>query len=324
MILSKQKLLQEAKNTGFRAEILEKVLLLMQLLSEFEFYPQIQNKLALKGGTALNLFYFDLPRLSVDIDLNYIGSAYRGIMLKEQEVIQKTMISICQKQGFYLDRNPKVHAGGKMIWRYPSVITQTGNLEIDLNYMFRTPLWPIEFKSSCTVASTQIHNIPVLNLHELSAGKLCALIDRHTGRDLFDTYHLLTQTTLDDKKLRLALVVYAGISRKNDLRKINADHIIFNLDELRNRLIPLLSQHTLNKIDSVKLWAEQLAIACRQAFHRFLPLVENEIEFLTRLLDFGEINASLLCNDVVQIENINNHPALKWSAENTKKQIKDW
>lgn len=61
MILSKQKLQQEAISTGFRAEILEKVFLLMDLLSEFETYPQIKNKLILKGGTALNLFYFNLP-----------------------------------------------------------------------------------------------------------------------------------------------------------------------------------------------------------------------------------------------------------------------
>ncbi len=319
MILSKKKLLQEAKNTGFRSEILEKVFLLMHLLSELELYPQTKNKLALKGGTALNLFHFDLPRLSVDIDLNYIGSSDRETMLQDREIITNTVISICQKQGLQLDRNPKVHAGGKMIWRYPSVVTQMGNLEIDLNYMYRTPLWPIEFKSSCRVGSLQINNIPLLNLHELSAGKLCALIDRHTGRDLFDAYHLLTQTMLDDKKLRLAFVAYAGMSRKKDFRKIKSDHIMFDLDELRNRLIPLLSQHKLSEIDSVKLWAEQLAAECQVALARILPLTESEIEFLTRLLDFGEIKPALLSNDAELINNINEHPALKWSAQNAMK-----
>ncbi|MES2218836.1 MAG: hypothetical protein V4501_10555 [Pseudomonadota bacterium] len=55
MIFSKEKLQQEAIATGFRTEILEKVFLLMDLLSEFSTYPSLKNKLALKGGTALNL-----------------------------------------------------------------------------------------------------------------------------------------------------------------------------------------------------------------------------------------------------------------------------
>ena len=37
-----------------------------------------KNRLVLKGGTALNLFFFDLPRLSVDIDLNYVGKLEGG------------------------------------------------------------------------------------------------------------------------------------------------------------------------------------------------------------------------------------------------------
>jgi predicted nucleotidyltransferase component of viral defense system len=62
-----------ARDTGFSADNLEKVLRLRELLTELYKHPFLQAKLALKGGTALNLFYFDLARLSVDIDLNYIA-----------------------------------------------------------------------------------------------------------------------------------------------------------------------------------------------------------------------------------------------------------
>ncbi len=54
--------------------MLEKSVRLLTLLNAFCEHPQLAGKLALKGGTALNLFLFDVPRLSVDIDLNYVGA----------------------------------------------------------------------------------------------------------------------------------------------------------------------------------------------------------------------------------------------------------
>src|SRR5260370_17878500 len=70
-----------AKATGFQADNLEKVLRLRELLNEFQRHSFLRGKLALKGGTALNLFYLGLKRLSVDIDLNYIGQVDRDGML---------------------------------------------------------------------------------------------------------------------------------------------------------------------------------------------------------------------------------------------------
>src|SRR5437879_13517075 len=119
MILSKQQLQREASSTGFKMEHLEKVFLLMDLLSDFATFPQLKNKIVLKGGTALNLFFFNLPRLSVDIDLNYIGNIDREAMLVDRPLIQSAIIGICERKGLTLDRNPNRHAGGKMVWRYP-------------------------------------------------------------------------------------------------------------------------------------------------------------------------------------------------------------
>ena len=84
MRISRESLQREAAATGFRAEILEKVIHLFSLLDGFQRHPFLQGKWALKGGTALNLFWFDVPRLSVDIDLNYIGEVEREAMLADR------------------------------------------------------------------------------------------------------------------------------------------------------------------------------------------------------------------------------------------------
>lgn len=320
MKISKEKLQLEAASTGFKMEHLEKVHMLMDLLADFASFPQLKDKIVLKGGTALNLFLFNLPRLSVDIDLNYIGSIDRETMLAERPVLEKTISAICERHSLTLDRNPNRHAGGKMVWRYPSALGQMGNLEIDLNFMYRIPLWPIELKSSCVVGTKQIHNIPILDPHELSAGKLAALIDRKTGRDLFDAYHLLTKTNLDMPKLRLALIVYSAISRKADLRQLTPQAISVDITDLNNRLLPLLRKSELSTMNGASNWAKHLVEECQKAFHHFLPLSDNEQDFLHQLLDNGMIKPELISDDLLLIDTIKNHPAVKWSAQQSKEK----
>lgn len=73
----------------------------------------MKGKLALKGGTALNLFVFDVPRLSVDIDLNYVGAADRENMLAERPKIEQAVHAVFARQGLTVRRMPTEHAGGK-------------------------------------------------------------------------------------------------------------------------------------------------------------------------------------------------------------------
>lgn len=58
MIVSRETLLKEAGTSGFRPEILEKVLYLLRLLDAIHRHPYLKDRLVLKGGTALNLFEF--------------------------------------------------------------------------------------------------------------------------------------------------------------------------------------------------------------------------------------------------------------------------
>ncbi len=67
MIFSPEEVLPIAESTGFRAEMIEKVLHLLNLLDKLNLHPILKGNWVLKGGTALNLFLFNLPRLSVDI-----------------------------------------------------------------------------------------------------------------------------------------------------------------------------------------------------------------------------------------------------------------
>jgi len=74
MKISQQMLASIVESTGFQINQVEKVIQLINLLNAINSHPFLKEKLVLKGGTALNLFIFNMPRLSVDIDINYIGT----------------------------------------------------------------------------------------------------------------------------------------------------------------------------------------------------------------------------------------------------------
>lgn len=115
MTLSRSDLEREAASTGFQAEPLEKIFRLLDLLQSLRSHPFLKGRFALKGGTALNLFLFDIPRLSVDLDLNYIGAGDRETMLSEKPGIEKAINAVCRRAGIRVMRMPGEHAGGK--WR---------------------------------------------------------------------------------------------------------------------------------------------------------------------------------------------------------------
>lgn len=306
-----------ARNEGFRAEMLEKVIRLIELLNELFENNFLKQRLALKGGTALNLFYFNLPRLSVDIDLNYIGAIDRHIMIEERKELEAILISLCERSGFSIKRIATEHAGGKWRLNYASVVQPGGNLEIDLSYLYRVVFWPTVVMDSCQVAQYQAKNIPLLDIHELLAGKLSALMSRRASRDLYDVHRFLIdprwRQEIDMTRLRLAFIIYGGMNR-HDWRTIKIEDISFDSIELQNKLIPVLNQNDLKKTS----FAGQLVIECQNFLTHFLPFNEDEKRFFDLLLEEGEIESSLITSDTEFQKKINRHPGLLWKAQNVK------
>jgi predicted nucleotidyltransferase component of viral defense system len=309
----------ESQATGFRPEVLEKVIHLLNLLEGFNRHPFLKGRLALKGGTALNLFLFDVPRLSVDIDLNYIGAADRDTMTVERPKVEQAIQAVCSREGMNITRVPTDHAGGKWRLRYESALGEGGNLEVDLNFMFRVPLWVVTSRSAA-VGSYSATQIPVLDLHELAAGKLAALLSRRASRDLFDTHQLLTRGDLDRTKLRLGFVLYGAMNRK-DWRTVAVDEVGYDHRELENELIPVVRAESLAKRKAGD-WAESMIAECRDRLGAVLPMAANEIAFLDRILDQGEIEPKLLTTDEEMAERIRIHPLLQWKAVNVRKHRK--
>lgn len=318
MKISHERLTAQAEATGFRADVLEKVAHLLGLLEAFGRHPFLKGKLVLKGGTALNLFVFNVPRLSVDIDLNYVGAEGRDNMLAERPKIEQAIQAVCAREGFTVRRMPQEHAGGKWSLRYQGAAGQGGNLEVDLNFMYRVPLWPVTISDSYPVGSWQAKQIPIIDIHELAAGKLAALLARQQARDLFDSHTLLQKENLDPDRLRTAFVVYGAMNR-NDWRTVTADDVSWDSAELARQLIPTLRGNASAGNEFNDEYGIRLVEECRQALSAVLPFSEAERTFLDLLLDHGNVDSTILTTDKDLQQRIQKQPLLEWKAVNVRK-----
>jgi len=297
--------------------MIEKVLQVMHLLQALDSHPYLKGKWVLKGGTALNVFILNLPRLSVDIDLNYIGSLDRKGMLSDRPKIEQAIQAVFSREGFTTRKVPAEHAGGKWRLSYQSFSGQSSNLEVDVNFMFRQPLWDIRLSAAQPLGEYKASNIPVLDIHELAAGKLAALFARGQTRDLFDCYQIFKLEVLDLDRLRIAFVVYGGMNRK-DWRTISTDDLDFEAEELAKQLTPTLHRQLRRGQATAAEYGACLMQGCKQGLSRILPFTDAESQFLDLLLEHGKIDASLLTPDKTLQERIQCQPLLKWKALNVR------
>lgn len=294
--------------------------MLVRLLNMLGAHPFMGPRVALKGGTALNLFVFDVPRLSVDIDVNYVGASDRATMTADRPKLDTALEQVASRLGLAVKRAPSEHAGGKWRLSYTSALGRPAILEVDVNYMLRVPLWDPTPRESRELFGNRARHIRVLDDHELAAGKLAALVARGASRDLFDARRLLAEHAFDTDKLRLAFAVYGGINRV-DWREVSTEAVTTTVDDVERQLLPMLHRDIRPSPNDVECWTADLIEETRSLLSAVLPLADHEIAFLDRLNGQGEIEASLLTADADLQQRIERNPGLQWKALNVKEHI---
>jgi predicted nucleotidyltransferase component of viral defense system len=131
-----------ADATGFPPDNLEKVLRLRELLNEFHKHPFLRDRIVLKGGTAINLFYLDLVRLSVDIDLNYIAQVEREKMLAERPDVVRAVDQIATGLGYRIQNGVDDHALREWHLGYGNHTGAQDRIQVEINFLMRTCVLP--------------------------------------------------------------------------------------------------------------------------------------------------------------------------------------
>lgn len=172
-------------------------------------YINSENVFVLKGGTAINFFVRELPRISVDIDLAYVPVNEREAALTD---ISKTLenISTNIRQAFQdCSINLKRIQRSKII-RAMIISVNDITVKIEANLVLRGTIYNPEVMDLCQEAQNIFEmsiTSKVLSFAELYGGKICAALDRQHPRDLFDIHLLLNNEGINEK-IRKAFIVY--------------------------------------------------------------------------------------------------------------------
>lgn len=168
---------------------------------------------AMKGGTAINLFVQDMPRLSVDIDVVY--RPWQAARDEALNAIHGELVAIAQRLRSLGMQSRLVRskdlADTKLI-----VENETSQVKIEVNVVFRGTVLPVRRKPLSARTSDLFgveFDVPILARDELYAGKLVAALDRQHPRDLFDVWQLYESGGLSDGMVECFVVYLAGHHR---------------------------------------------------------------------------------------------------------------
>lgn len=178
--------------------------------------PQVakQTCFALKGGTAINLFIRDMPRLSVDIDLVYLPVEDRQASLTN---IDKALEAIATDiEQLIVGASVRTSSLKETRSRYKLLVWQKEiSVKIEVTPVLRGSVYPAELSELSTRAHAAFGfaRMQLLSFEDLYAGKLCAALDRQHPRDLYDVKLLLDNEGISERMKNAFLVYLMGHNR---------------------------------------------------------------------------------------------------------------
>ena len=263
----------------------------------------VDDTFALKGGTAINLFVRDMPRLSIDLDL-----AFPDHTLPREEALRHINEAIrqsaarLQKQGF------QTHAPAAADSGETKLLVRRGGIEvkIEVNFVMRGTVHPVRMASLTHTARETLQadlEIPVVSLEDMYGGKLVAAMDRQHPRDLFDILQLFAHEGIT-AGIRRAFVVYLA-SHNRPVHEV----LFPSLRDIRHEF-----EHNFTGMTAEPVELDAL-LAARERMVRELQqgLSVDERRFLLSLVA-AEPQWSLV--DVPHLEQL---PGMRWKLQNLER-----
>lgn len=313
---------KKAKELGFVRDTLEKVTRLADILEYLNTNPILKDSLALKGGTAINLTIFNLPRLSVDIDLDYLIDNSREEMLESRKIINRTIDRYMISCGYSKNLKTKnSHSLDSWVYDYTGVSENRDNIKIEVNYSLRSHILEAEERSIITEHFSSKYIVKSLAPLEIYGSKINALLNRAAARDLYDVRNMIHYGIFDKSEeniLKKCVIFYAAISArdKNGINKIFDTKAI---DLITNRQIKRELKPVIKTKDDFELESAKKLV--KEYISDLMILTKEENGFLDRF-ESGKYIPELLFDDKKIIERIKNHPMALWKTREVKNSKK--
>lgn len=309
---TKSELAEKANELNFVRDTLEKVLRLSEILNYLNTNPLTKEYLVLKGGTAINLTVFNLPRLSVDIDLDFAQNLSRDDMMNTRDRIREDVKIYMSTQGYAISpRSKAYHSLDSFVFTYTNLGGMNDNIKIEINYSLRAHIFEPSLRKMSVPGVNADVLIKTLPPMELYAAKINALIGRAAARDLYDIHNMIKFGLFDESEfplLRKCVVFYTAISQDEipdeyDFKRFNA---ITNR-KIKTDLLPVIQKGEFFELENAKT-------SVAEFLTELLVLEDNERKFLDEF-KAKRYRPELLFDDAVILDRIKEHPMALWKIQ---------
>ncbi len=314
-IYNKVEIGRVARQHGFVRDTFEKVLRLKEILRFLNEEEYLIEHLLLKGGTAINLLLFDLPRLSVDIDMDYTPNDTKEDMLEARENITTLIKDYMEAEGYQLSKGSRfTYSLDAFYYQYQNAGGNRDMIKIELNYSLRAHILEPIHRKILPEAFDDGMDIRMVHPMEIFAAKGNALISRAAARDLYDWGNLIAENLFEDERdmFRKRFAFYTTISAETVNKNFDTSAIdSLKFDKIRRDLLPVLNKKDNFMLDERKKQAKDYIADLMQ-------LTEREKEYMDRFIA-KEYVPEFLFDDKEIVERIKEHPMAIWKCQNNMK-----
>lgn len=300
-----------AIESGFVRDTFEKVLRLKEILRFLNEDEFLREHLLLKGGTAINLTVFNLPRLSVDIDMDYTPNDIREDMLECREKITNVIKEYMESEGYLLsDASRFSHSLDAFHYNYQNAGGNRDMIKIEINYSLRAHIFEPVYKSILPEAFDDGMRVRMVNPMEIFAAKGNALITRAAARDLYDWCNMMSEGLFEEQRdlFRKCIVFYMTISADTLNKSFDTSAIdTLDFNKIRRDLFPVLNKRDNFQLDERKRLAKDYIA-------KLLVLTDQEQEYLDSF-EQKKYKPELLFDDKEIVDRVRNHPMALWKCK---------
>lgn len=300
-----------ARKYGFNRDTFEKVIRLRMILEFMNTQASMREHLLLKGGTAINLTVFNLPRLSVDIDLDFVPNLMRDETAKERERLTEILKGYMSEQGYFLSEASRFsHSLDAFHYNYVNAAGNRDMIKIEINYSLRTHVFPSEDRVFVTDAFGEPIKVRTVAAMEIFAAKTNALLSRAAARDLYDFCNMTDMRLFSEEEdmFRKCIIFYATISAKEVNKTFDTsaiDSLVFS--KIKSDLFPVLAVRDKFDLEGKKQQAKEYIAS-------LMKQTEAENDYMERFIA-KEYKPELLFDDEEIVERLRNHPMALWKCK---------
>ncbi len=295
------------RDTGFNPDLLEKTFHITKILSGIFKDKRIGTDFALKGGTALNFIYLDAPRLSVDLDLNFIGYIEKREMLARRKNMPEEIAVLADSLGYRMTKRPGSYIMERYVLRYKRLSGLPDSIRLEFNFLERVPFIGIVRRTFDHIFEFEKFKVITYTVEEIAAMKTKAMVERLYARDIFDMFEI-SKLKLNENILKKLMILYILMAGKEPdlegiisrVKRYDGNEILRSVGQFLRKgcdkdLNPMLIKNTVSDF-----------------YERVFVLNDSEKQFI-KSFKSGEIDLKILFEKERFNLKAEKHPGLIWT-----------